>query len=48
MTNKINMIEEVDEGLSEENKRILKLSELPWRDYLADKNYGRNIDTMCE
>lgn len=42
------MIEEVDEGLSEENKRILKLSELPWRDYLADKNYGRNIDTMCE
>ena len=48
MTNKINMIEEVDEGLSEENKRILKLSELPWRDYLADKNYGRNINTMCE
>lgn len=48
MVNKINMVEEADEGLSEENKRILKLSELPWRDYLADKNYGRDISTMCE
>lgn len=48
MTTKINMVEETDEGLSEENKRILKLSELPWREYLADKNYGRDINTMCE
>lgn len=48
MVNKINIVEDTDEGLSEENKRILKLSELPWRDYLADKNYGRDISTMCE
>ena len=47
--NKIDMIEDTtDEGLSEENKRILKLSELPWREYLADKGYGRDINTMCE
>lgn len=42
------MIEDTEEGLSEENRRILKLSEVPWRDYLAEQEYGRDVDTMCE
>lgn len=46
--NKIDMIEDTEEGLSEENRRILKLSEVPWRDYLAEQEYGRDVDTMCE
>lgn len=48
MSGKINMVEDDSDSLSEENKKILKLSEIPWRDYLAEQNYGRDINTMCE
>lgn len=47
MINQIKMVEEDDE-LSAENLQILKLSEIPWKTYLAEKGYGRDIKTMCE
>ena len=45
---KIELVEDHDSDLSEENKKILKLSEIPWRDYIAEKGYSKNINTMCE
>lgn len=43
MTDKIDMVEDV-----ESNNKLLAVYETPWRDYLADKNYSRDISTMCE
>lgn len=47
MSVKINTVQ-VDDELSEDNKKLLKLSEVPWREYLAEQNYSKNINTMCE
>lgn len=47
MTNKIKTVD-IDDDLNEDNKKLLKLSEIPWRDYIAEQNYGTDINTMCE
>lgn len=46
MTDKIKMVEDSD--LDEDNKKLLKLSEIPWREYLAEKGYvDDGIENMC-
>ena len=36
-----------DEQADSENERILKRSQLYWKDYLAEKNYNKDINKMC-
>lgn len=48
MTIKTITIEDNDDELSEDNKKLMKLSETYWKDYLKDKNYNKNINKMCD
>lgn len=37
-----------DEEADNENQKILKRSQLYWKDYLEEKNYNRDINKMCD
>lgn len=37
-----------DEEADNENQKILKRSQLYWKDYLEEKNYNKDINKMCE
>lgn len=41
-------IEDVDYEMSEEENKIMKLSEVYWKDYLEEKNYNKDINKMCQ
>lgn len=36
------------EELNEDSNKIMKLSETYWKDYLAEKNYNKDVNKMCE
>lgn len=49
MTDKINLVEDTSANDADSDvTALLKQSEIPWRSYLADKNYSKDISTMCE
>lgn len=37
-----------DEEAESENSKVLKRSQLYWKDYLLEKNYNKDINKMCE
>lgn len=37
-----------DEEAENENQRVLKRSQLYWKDYLEEKNYNKDISKMCD
>ena len=37
-----------DEEADNDNDRVLKRSQLYWKDYLRDKDYNKDINKMCE
>lgn len=41
-------LDDYEDEMNEKDKQLLKLSEIPWRDYLSEKNYNNDISTMCE
>ena len=36
-----------DEEADNDNDRVLKRSQLYWKDYLRDKDYNKDINKMC-
>lgn len=44
-TNKIEILE-VEE--SEDESKVMKLSETYWKDYLKDNHFNKDVDKMCE
>ena len=47
---KINIItlEDTQEELNESEKKVMKLSETNWKDYLEEMNYNKDPEKMCE
>lgn len=41
-------IDDTQLEMSEEENKIAKLSEVYWKDYLADKNYNKDVSKMCD
>lgn len=45
MDNKIEILEIEN---SEDESKVMKLSETYWKDYLRDNNFNKDVDKMCE